>query len=95
MEDIKDSSSNIVTADGAINLIITNNIKLKDINISKTIVGESQSLLNQVLQGMVKNLVKEPPPITTTRRVCSKITSIVIISNNNKTNMVEVCSDLE
>jgi hypothetical protein len=49
MEDIKDSSSNIVTADGAINLIITNNIKLKDINISKTIVGESQSLLNQVL----------------------------------------------
>ena len=49
MVDIKDSSSNIVTADGAINLIITNNIKLKDININKTIVGESQSLLNQEL----------------------------------------------
>jgi hypothetical protein len=49
MEDIKDSSSNIVTADGAIILIITNNIKLKDININKTIVGESQSLLNQEL----------------------------------------------
>lgn len=49
MEDIKDISSNIVTADGVINLIITNSIKLKDIIINKTIVGESQSLLNQEL----------------------------------------------
>lgn len=49
MEDIKEIISNIVTVDGVINLIITNNIKLKDINISKTITGESQFLLNQEL----------------------------------------------